>query len=154
MIQLQLIILQFFLLVSCSSTDTKNLSQDRQADVIKVSASGSENNYAFSVTISSPDTGCNQYADWWEVISASGELLYRRILLHSHVSEQPFTRSGGKIEIANDQTVWVRAHMNNSGYGGKAMKGTINEGFSQADFPKTLGVGLDQVDPLPKGCNF
>lgn len=141
------------LLFTGTSIDGLNKKQ-RKADVTQVSASGSENRYSFSVTISSPDTGCKQYADWWEVVSEEGELIYRRILLHSHVSEQPFTRSGGSVNIANDQVIWIRAHMNNSGYGGEAMKGTVKDGFNRADFPDTLGVNLDKVDPLPGNCNF
>ena len=69
------------------------------ADVIDVSTSGQPGAYSFSVTVSSPDTGCEQYADWWEVVTEDGQLLYRRVLLHSHVAEQPFTRSGGPVDV-------------------------------------------------------
>lgn len=44
-------------------------------------------------------------------MSTDGKLLYRRVLLHSHVDEQPFTRSGGPVPIQTDSVVWVRAHM-------------------------------------------
>lgn len=154
MLQLQLITLQLLLLASCASPDTQATSQGKFADITSVSVSGSANGYTFSVTISSPDTGCDQYADWWEVVSESGELIYRRILLHSHVSEQPFTRSGGTVAILEDQVVWVRAHMNNSGYGGKTMKGSVSKGFKTAELPENLASGLDLLDPLPSGCNF
>ena len=80
------------------------------ADVIGVQVSGAPGAYQFNVTIKSPDTGCQQYADWWEVVSEDGRLLYRRVLLHSHVDEQPFTRSGGPVPIQADTVVWVRAH--------------------------------------------
>lgn len=144
-----------FLACSCESQGPKSDSNDQDfADVTTVSVSGTENNYTFSVTISSPDKGCDQYADWWEVVSTSGELIYRRILLHSHVNEQPFTRSGGVVTISENQTVWVRAHMNNNGYGGATLKGTVKDGFSPANFPDTLGINLDQIEPLPDGCNF
>ena len=65
------------------------------AAVEDVSVSGDPGRYQFAVTIRSDETGCDQYADWWEVVSESGDLLYRRILAHSHVDEQPFARSGG-----------------------------------------------------------
>jgi len=85
--------------------------EDDQAAVIGVSITGAEQNYTFSVTIESPDTGCDQYADWWEVFTADGVLVYRRILGHSHVDEQPFTRSGGILAIGGDDFVYIRGLM-------------------------------------------
>lgn len=89
------------------------LDADSQAVVTAVSFTGTPDDYTFSVEISSPDTGCDQYADWWEVFDKEGELIYRRILGHSHVNEQPFTRSGGAVKIQEDTFVYIRAHMNN-----------------------------------------
>ncbi len=86
------------------------------AKVLQVEATGKPNNYTFAVTVSSPDTGCDCYADWWEVITPEGELLYRRILLHSHVKEQPFRRTGGVVNIQPQQKVIVRVHMFPDGY--------------------------------------
>jgi len=122
------------------------------ADVTGVTVSGDEQAYTFSVTISSPDTGCGQYADWWEVITGDGDLIYRRILLHSHVNEQPFTRSGGPVEISAGQTVTVRGHMNNNGYGGLVFQGSVTEGFAQTELPKDFAAGLAETPPLPDGC--
>jgi len=128
--------------------------QEKYADVKNVQVSGSEGRYTFLVTLSSPDKGCHQYADWWEVVSEDGALIYRRILLHSHVNEQPFTRSGRQVKIKEDQVVWVRAHMNNSVYGGVVMKGSVNDGFNMAEWSNDFGEGLDEKSPLPTGCNF
>ncbi len=124
------------------------------ADVVNVEARVSGTGYSFTVTLSSPDTGCEQYADWWEVLDTDGSLIYRRILAHSHVNEQPFARSGGPANIAAEQEVWVRAHMNNSGYGGKAYFGSFNDGFEENDFPENFGEGLASQAPLPSGCAF
>jgi hypothetical protein len=53
----------------------------------------------------------------WEVVDVTGEaLLYRRILGHSHVSEQPFVRSGGPVSATSDVVI-VRSHGNVGGYG-------------------------------------
>ena len=88
---------------------------DQGADVIRVSTSGSPGSYNFQVTVESPDTGPQNYADWWEVVSPQGTAIYRRVLLHDHVGEQPFTRSGGPVNVQPDETVIVRAHMNTTG---------------------------------------
>ena len=124
------------------------------ADVLSVSVSGKPGSYQFAVEIASPDTGCDQYADWWEVISEDGQLLYRRVLLHSHVTEQPFTRTGGPVDIVTDMVVYVRAHMNNSGYGGQVLMGTVRDGFKPVEVEAGFGSGLERVPPLPEDCAF
>ena len=124
------------------------------ADIIGVSATGPTGKYTFRVTIKSPDTGCDQYADWWEVMDAEGRLVYRRILAHSHVNEQPFTRQGGIVTVAEDENIWIRAHMNNSGYGGATYFGSVSEGFSPRSMPEGLGVNVENESPQPTGCAF
>ena len=101
-----------------SATDTGATSSpvgspaDSAAAVTAVTATGAPGTYTFSVTVESPDTGCAQYADWWEVLRPDGSLVYRRVLLHSHVDEQPFTRSGGPVNIASNEDIYIRVHMN------------------------------------------
>lgn len=124
------------------------------ADIVGVTVGGQAGAYEFTATIRSPDKGCKQYADWWEVVSEDGRLLYRRVLLHSHVDEQPFARSGGPIAIAPDAVVWIRAHMNTSGYGGIAFKGSVKQGFAAAPLPADFAAALAQQSPLPDGCAF
>jgi len=125
-----------------------------QADVIAVQTSGQPGAYQFNVGIRSPDKGCAQYADWWEVVSTDGKLLYRRVLLHSHVDEQPFTRTGGTVPIQADTLVLVRAHMNTGGYGGVAFKGSVKTGFKQDVLGAEFAAGLAKQAPLPDGCDF
>jgi hypothetical protein len=124
------------------------------ANVVSVAVSGSPGAYDFSVAIRSPDTGCERYADWWEVLSADGRLLYRRILFHSHADEQPFERSGGPVPVGADQVVWVRAHMNRSGYGGVVFKGTPRSGFSAAQPAPGFAAHAEKQAPLPSDCAF
>jgi len=136
-------------------TPSQTPSQQAQfADVLSVRISGEPGAYQFAVEVASPDTGCEQYADWWEVSSDDGRLLYRRILLHSHVGEQPFVRSGGPVDIAADEAVYVRAHMNTVGYGGILMKGTVQDGFQPAEVEAGFGSGLERVPPQPEDCAF
>jgi hypothetical protein len=125
------------------------------ADVVAVRTSGSPGAYNFAVTLQSPDTGCDQYADWWEVITPDGELLYRRVLAHSHVDEQPFTRSGGPVDVQSTTRVIVRAHMNDAGYGGVAFGGSEEAGFAaDASVTAELAPQLAEEAPLPNGCAF
>lgn len=124
------------------------------ADVTAVTVSGEPGAYQFTVTVSSLDTGCTQYADWWEVLSEDGELLYRRVLQHSHVDEQPFTRSGGPVDVPAETVVIVRAHMSNGGYGGAAMRGSAAGGFAAVGLGAAFAAGVEEVAPLPEGCAF
>lgn len=125
-----------------------------RADVVGVRVSGSPGAYHFTVTIRSADTGCAQYADWWEVVGADGRLWYRRVLLHSHADEQPFERSGGPVPIRPDTPVWVRAHMNTTGYAGVAFKGSVADGFAAATPADGFAAAVASKPPLPDGCAF
>jgi len=124
------------------------------AVVADVAVTGKDGDYSFSVTLRSPDTGCGQYADWWEVIDPAGKLLYRRILRHSHVDEQPFTRSGGPVPVRGDTEVIVRVHMNDAGYSRHAMKGNIKAGFTKVMLPDGFAKSTEKEGPLPAGCDF
>lgn len=159
-------IVSFFLIAilgfTCCSTDLEDrtevqirpFSDALSAEVTDVNTSGAANNYTFSVTIKSPDTGCGQYADWWEVIDTDGNLIHRRILAHSHVDEQPFTRSGNNIVLSPDQEIYIRAHMNNRGYGNKVFRGTVANGFSSTELDPDFAKELEEQQPLPTSCAF
>lgn len=124
------------------------------ADIVLVMVDGDAGAYQFSVGISSPDTGCNQYSDWWEILDEQGELLYRRVITHSHVNEQPFIRAGGPVDIAPDTVIWVRAHMHPAGYGGVAFRGSVRDGFKEALLGADFAAELANRPPLPDGCAF
>lgn len=126
-----------------------------------VETSGGPESWSFAVTLRSPDTGCEAYADWWEVLDADGQLLGRRILAHSHVDDQPFTRNT-TVPVAGDTPVWIRAHFRTAGteeaagYGGQAMTGTAAGSFAVAQpdtVPDSDGTLATQA-PLPDGCAF
>lgn len=120
---------------------------------VEVTTQGT-NNYAFAVTIESPDTGCEQYANWWEVVTEDGDLIYRRILAHSHIDEQPFRRTGGPVNLQPEQTVIVRAHMDPDGYGSQAMQGSASIGFTKVMLPEGFAADLAEAEPQPTGCAF
>ena len=124
------------------------------AQVTNIKATGEANNYTFAVTVKSPDTGCDRYADWWEVITLEGELLYRRVLLHSHVDEQPFERTGGIVAVDPDQEVIVRVHMSTDGYSPMAQRGSVKFGFAEVTLPPEFASRLGSVEPLPSDCAF
>ena len=74
--------------------------------------------WTFSVTVSHDDRGPNHWADWWRVRTPAGSELGRRVLLHSHEDEQPFTRDE-RIRIPPGvRIVVVEAHDKVHGLGG------------------------------------
>jgi hypothetical protein len=83
--------------------------------------------WTFHVTVEHPDTGWEDYADGWDVVTPDGEVLkpdpeepFTRTLLHPHVEEQPFTRSqSGVVVPAGVTEVRVRAHDIVDGFGGQ-----------------------------------
>lgn len=155
-----LFILTAVLIVACAETNLANVQQQdvqqktEEAKVISVESSGKPQNYTFNVGISSPDKGCNQYANWWEVLNQEGKLLYRRILAHSHINEQPFIRSGGVVAISDTQVVIIRAHMNNLGYGTTVFKGSVKDGFKQTQLDADFAIEVKSQQPQPSGCAF
>ena len=159
--QLAFILLSLFLILSCrlpapedNGIPENNDPPPNELSVDRVVVSGNPGSYNFSVTLSSPDTGCDQYADWWEVFTPDSSLIYRRILAHSHVNEQPFSRSGGPLNIGEEDFVYVRGHMNNLGYSPKIMSGSVKDGFKVDELDVSYAKGLESIAPLPDDCAF
>ena len=155
-----LLLLWLTLFFACANQNTEEIElvatiNEDAAKVTNVECTGQANNYTLSVTIESPDTGCDQYANWWEVVTPNGELIYRRILGHSHVDEQPFTRSGGPVAIEPNDTIIVRAHMNNLGYGTQVFSGIVlDDGLRLDSISKDFALALETQEPLPGDCPF
>ena len=111
-----------------SDTPTSSEESAANADVLFVRAAlGSDGRWTFHVTVEHPDTGWEDYADGWDVLTPDGEVLrpnrdypFTRQLLHPHENEQPFTRSQSDIVIPEGVTqVRVRAHDLVDGFGGR-----------------------------------
>ncbi|MEM7773376.1 MAG: hypothetical protein AAF327_23080, partial [Cyanobacteria bacterium P01_A01_bin.37] len=124
------------------------------------------------VTIHSPDPSCDQYVDWWEILSEDGKtLIYQSEFLSStHADEQPFVASSSAIQVQPDQVVLIRAHQHTtelepydpntgrqlpkSGYDvEQAMKGSIAKGFKVVRISENFGNSLAQENPQPLTCN-
>ena len=103
-------ILPFLLLPSIA------LADDAVIEAAEARQSG--DTWTFSVTLSHGDTGWDDYADGWRVVTEDGTELGYRELLHPHVNEQPFTRSLSGVAIPDGVTeVFIEARTNTDGWG-------------------------------------
>lgn len=99
-----------------------------QADVVFVEIRQEDaDTWTFAVTVRHDDRDPDHWADWWRVRSVDGRQLGRRVLLHSHVGEQPFTRDE-RIRIPRDvRTVVVEAHDKVHGLGGATVTADLSK---------------------------
>jgi hypothetical protein len=114
--------------MEAAPTPTPGTEGQGNADVVQVRAvEAADGSWTFHVTVEHPDTGWEDYADGWDVVTPDGEVLkpdldspFTRLLLHPHENEQPFTRSQSGIVIPEGVTqVRVRAHDLVDGFGGR-----------------------------------
>ena len=117
------------------------------ADVLYVRAvQASDGSWEFSVTVQHPDSGWEDYADGWDVVTPDGTVIkpdpdspFTRLLLHPHEQEQPFTRSQSAIWLPEGVTqVRVRAHDLVDGFGGREVLVDLSVS-SGPDFEVELG---------------
>ena len=108
-------------------TPTSPAEGPGNADVTHVRAvQSADGSWTFHVTVEHPDTGWEDYADGWDVVTEGVVIKpdpsspFTRLLLHPHENEQPFTRSQSGIVIPEGVTlVQVRAHDLADGFGGR-----------------------------------
>ena len=82
-----------------------------EVSILNVESHCRDNICSFDVTLEHDDSGWDHYADLWQILSDDGTVLGKRVLLHPHVNEQPFTRSLNGVNIPNGiNTVWIEAH--------------------------------------------
>ncbi len=83
-----------------------------EADVVAAEATCDGDSVCrFSVTVRHADAGWDHYADRWQVLTESGEILATRVLRHPHVNEQPFTRDLPGVKVPEEiRRVRIRAH--------------------------------------------
>ena len=58
------------------------------------------------------------------------------------------------MAIEADTEVYIRAHMNNLGYGVQIFKGSVSGGFIQDSLAADFAIELATTEPLPDGCAF
>lgn len=74
-----------------------------EADVVDVSIESlGGGKFRINATLAHDDTGWDHYANRWDVLDESGQVIGVRELGHPHVDEQPFTRS---VSITIPETV-------------------------------------------------
>ncbi|CEM32708.1 unnamed protein product [Vitrella brassicaformis CCMP3155] len=149
-----------FCLLALSVATLAAPSADPSADVLEVSVrETSAGKYMIGVTLETSDVDCTHYANWWEVLSEDGELLYRRILRHSHAATQPFTRySEDDVSLEEDQEIIVRAHMHVDGKelypDSQVLKGSAKAGFAKATLEKNFAAAVEKEGPQAEGCLY
>lgn len=74
------------------------------------------------VEVEHGDEGWDHYANAWQVLDPSGDVIATRKLAHPHMNEQPFIRSLSGVEIPVEVTeVTVRAKDSVHRYGGETV---------------------------------
>lgn len=83
----------------------------------------SQNEYLVNVTLQHQDTGWEHFADEWRIVDQQGNVLARRVLLHPHVDEQPFTRALSNVKLDDElTTLFIEAHDKQDGWTKQRLK--------------------------------
>ena len=162
--------------------EQKNPALIEGAVVLDVDVTEDSGNYRFRVTLHSADTlqspdlfhipnrSCDQYINWWEILSEDVEtLIHQEFMTSIHEDESSFSSTSSPLQLEPDQVFLIRAHQNTSrtkrdeltgaeksvsGYAAEqAFKGSIAKGFKTVRIPESLGKGLAQENPQPLVCD-
>lgn len=87
-----------------------------EPEIVEATARPSGETWSVAVTLGHPDTGWDHYADGWRVVTAEGDVVGLRELLHPHETEQPFTRSLSGVTLP-DGPLFIEARCNVDGWG-------------------------------------
>lgn len=94
-----------------------------QVRIVYATFEKSGDGWHVSVTLHHHDTGWDHYADQWRIVDANGKEIAKRVLLHPHVGEQPFTRGLGGVHIpAGDEIIFIEAHDKVHGWSPKRLR--------------------------------
>jgi len=78
--------------------------------------------FRINATLLHDDTGWDHYADRWDVLDESGQVIGVRELAHPHVNEQPFTRSVSITIPESVKTITIRSNDSVHETGGKTFE--------------------------------
>lgn len=84
--------------------------------------------WKIAVTLEHPDSGWEHYANAWRVVDADGNELAKRVLVHPHVNEQPFTRKLDFAKLPEDiKRVYVEASDTVHGWSSDRLEVDLNK---------------------------
>lgn len=90
------------------------------AQVVGATAEPSGSGWTITATLRHGDTGWDDYADGWRVLTEGGEVLGTRELAHPHVDEQPFSRSLSGVAVPDGTgRVLIEASTSTGGWAGE-----------------------------------
>jgi len=91
-----------------------------EADVVNVTIESlGDGKFRINATVAHADTGWDHYANRWDVLDETGQVIGVRELAHPHENEQPFTRSV-RVDIPlTVKRITVRANDSVHDTGGK-----------------------------------
>lgn len=97
-------------------------------DVVEATIDCVDRVCTISASLLHADTGWDHYADAWRVLLPDGTEIGRRVLMHPHENEQPFTRSQSGIEIPDGiDTVIIEGHDSVHGFSGARFELAVPE---------------------------
>lgn len=112
-----------FLLSAYSSANANNVTVLAVAIIHQ-----SQGEYLVNVKLQHQDTGWDHYADEWRLVDKQGNVLARRIMLHPHVNEQPFTRALNNVKLDDKLTmIYIEAHDTQHGWSNQKLEIDLNK---------------------------
>jgi hypothetical protein len=88
------------------------------ARIVAAEARAAQAGWTVSVTLRHGDTGWDDYADGWRVVTGEGTVLATRPLAHPHVTEQPFTRSLSGLDLPRGTPLFIESSTSRTGWSG------------------------------------
>ena len=137
--------------------ERNNLALLDEATIAAIRPIEQSGDYVFEVTIRSLDQDCNDYTNWWEVRSTSGELLSQTLLEQPHPDREPFRSTSKPFKLEPERMVIIRAHRETrpstipytKNYLDQAQLGSLATGFQSIRLSEQFAEELAEADPQP-----